>query len=212
MNQAAALDVMLTLRESTMEKHKLAERHPLQHAMATGKLPRAQYAAMTAQMMIVHRELFAALNRSRGVPPIAAVLRDYHDHEPSCRRDIEHFGVDASLVVASASTSRFIAEIKDAESSSPLALLGALYVLEGATNGGKYIARVVKLAYRLDAGKGAESLEPYAEAQPQRWEEFKQSMRGVAFGEGEIAHLVAMACRTFDAVAEIGDDVLNGRV
>lgn len=211
MNQAAVVDVMLTLREGTMEKHKQAERHPLQHALATGKLPRENYARLTSQLMFVHRELFAALTRSRAVPAIAAVHREHQNHEPRCRRDIEHLGMDASAVQAGPATSRFIEEIKDAQARSPLALLGALYVLEGATNGGKYIARVVKLAYRLDAGKGAESLEPYAEAQPERWEEFKQSMRGVAFEAAEIDRLVAMARRTFDAGSEIGDDVLAGR-
>ena len=71
MSQAAAVDVMQALRDRTMEKHKLAERHPLQHALAIGKLPPEQYAALTAQLMIVHRELFAALNRSRAVPAIS---------------------------------------------------------------------------------------------------------------------------------------------
>lgn len=212
MSQAAAVDVMQTLRDRTMEKHKLAERHPLQHALAIGKLPPEQYAALTAQLMIVHRELFAALNRSRAVPAIAAVLRDYHDHEPRCRRDIEHFGVDASAVAAGIATAKMVDDIKFAEASSALDLLGALYVLEGATNGGKFIAKMVRRAYRLEGIAGTESLDPYGQAQPERWEEFKRSMRGVAFGEVEIERLVAMACRTFDAVAEIGDDVLNGRV
>lgn len=211
MSQAASLDVMQTLRDRTMEKHKLAERHPLQHALAIGKLPRGQYAALTAQLMIVHRELFAALNRSRAVPAIAAVLRDDHDHEPRCRRDVEHFGVDPSAAATSVATARIVDDIKIAEASSALDLLGALYVLEGATNGGKFMAKMVRRAYQLESLAGTESLDPYGQAQPERWEEFKRSMRGVAFGEGEIERLVAMACRTFDAVAEIGDDVLNGR-
>ena len=36
-------------------------------------------------------------------------------------------------------------------------------------------------------------------------------MRGVAFEGAQIDRLVAMARRTFDAVSEIGDDVLAGR-
>ncbi|MFO0833729.1 MAG: biliverdin-producing heme oxygenase [Phycisphaerales bacterium] len=211
MGQAAAVDVMQTLRDRTWEKHRLAERHPLQHALAIGKLPRGQYAALTAQLMIVHRELFAALNRSRAVPAIAVVLRDYHDHEPRCRRDIEHLGVDPSAVAASVATARFVDDLKSAEARSSLDLLGALYVLEGATNGGKFIAKMVRRAYQLEGLAGTESLDPYGQAQPERWEEFKQSMRGVAFEEVEIERLVVMARRTFDAVAEIGDDVLSGR-
>lgn len=212
MSQTAVVDVMQTLRDRTMEKHKLAERHPLQHALAIGKLPREQYAALTAQLMIVHRELFAALNRSRAVPAIAAVLRDYHNHEPRCRRDIEHFGVHLSAVAASIATTRVVNDIKSSETASPMDLLGALYVLEGATNGGKFIAKMVRRAYQLDGVAGTESLDPYGQAQPERWDEFKRSMRGVAFEEAEVERLVTMACRTFDAVAEIGDDVLNGRV
>ena len=36
-------------------------------------------------------------------------------------------------------------------------------------------------------------------------------MRGVAFDDADIERMVVMACRTFDAVAGIGDDVLRGR-
>lgn len=211
MSQTAAVDVMQTLRDRTWEKHRLAERHPLQHALATGKLPREQYALLTAQLMLVHRELFAALKRCVGCAAIAAVLREHQNHEPRCRRDIEHFGLDASRTSPSESNAMFLREIGQAEATAPTCLLGALYVLEGATNGGKFIARMVRRAYQLEGVAGTESLDPYGEAQPARWDDFKQSMRGVAFDDADVERMVAMACRTFDVVAGIGDDVLNGR-
>ena len=211
MSQTAAVDVMQTLRDRTWEKHRLAERHPLQHALATGKLPREQYALLTAQLMIVHRELFAALKRCVGCAAISAVLRDHHDHEPRCRRDIEHFGLDATRVSPCESSARFLREIGEIEAHSDVSLLGALYVLEGATNGGKFIAKMVRRAYQLEGVAGTESLDPYGEAQPACWDEFKQSMRVVAFNDADIERMVAMACQTFDVVAGIGDDVLSGR-
>lgn len=211
MSQFAAADVMQTFRERTWEKHKQAERHPFQHALATGKLPREQYAALTAQLMIVHRELFRALRQNGGNEAISAVVRDYHDHAPRCRRDAEHFGIDAANVRACAATAKFIEELAAASANEPVSLLGALYVLEGATNGGKFIAKIVRRAYTLDGVAGTESLDPYGEAQASRWEEFKQSMRGAAFEDGDVERMVAMANRTFDVVAEIGDEVLAPR-
>lgn len=211
MSHAAVVDVMQTLRDRTWEKHRLAERHPIQHALATGRLPQEQYALLTAQLMIVHRELFAALKRCVGFAAIAAVLREHQDHAPRCRRDIEHFGVDASRISPSESNAKFLREVGGAEAGSAVSLLGALYVLEGATNGGKFIAKMVRRAYQLQGVAGTESLDPYGEAQADRWDEFKQSMRGVAFDDADIERMVAMACRTFDAVAEIGDDVLSGK-
>lgn len=210
MSQTAALDVMQTLRDRTWEKHRLAERHPLQHALATGRLPREQYALLTAQLMIVHRELFAALKRCVGCAAISAVLRDHHDHELRCRRDIEHFGLDATRVSPCESSARFLREIGEAEAAAPTCLLGALYVLEGASNGGKFIAKMVRRAYQLEGVAGTESLNPHGEAQPARWDDFKQSMRGATFDDADIERMVTMACRTFDAVAGIGDDVLAG--
>lgn len=211
MSQAAAVDVMQTLRDRTWEKHRLAERHPLQHALATGKLPREQYALLTAQLMIVHRELFAALKRCVGCAAIVAVHRDHQDHAPRCRRDIEHFGLDVARISPCDANAKFLREVGDAEARSPVTLLGALYVLEGATNGGRFIAKIVRRAYRLEGVAGTESLDPYGEAQPARWDEFKLSMRSVSFDDADIERMIAMACRTFDAVSGIGDDVLSGR-
>ena len=211
MSQTAAVDVMQTLRDRTWEKHRLAERNPLQHALATGKLPREQFALLTAQLMIVHRELFAALKRCVGCAAIAAVLRDHQDHEPRCRRDIEHFGLDATRIRPSEPNAKFLREVGEVEAGSAVSLLGTLYVLEGATNGGKFIAKMVRRAYQLEGAVGTESLDPYGDTQPARWDEFKQSMRGVAFDDADIERMVAMACLTFDAVAGIGDDVLGGK-
>lgn len=211
MSQVAASDVMQTLRDRTWEKHKQAERHPFQHALATGRLPRELYALMAAQLMIVHRELFRALQRNRGIGAISAVVRDDHDHAPRCRRDAEHFGIDAASVRACAATAKFIEELEAASDNAPVSLLGALYVLEGATNGGKFIAKMVRRAYALQGVAGTESLDPYGEEQASRWEEFKQSMRGVAFEDGCVERMVAMANRTFDVVAEIGHEVLAAR-
>lgn len=211
MSIAATTDVMQTLRDRTMDRHKAAEQHPFQHALATGKLPSVSYAAYTAQLMLVHRGLYVALTRCASFPELAAVVRDHHEHAPRCERDVRHFGLVPEDAVPTSGTASFLAAIEQTEASEPLALLGALYVLEGSTNGGKFIARMVRRAYRLDGVVGTESLDPYGDSQPQRWEEFKQSMRGVGFSQPQVESMVAMACRTFDAVAEIGGDVLRAQ-
>ena len=73
-------------------------------------------------------------------------------------------------------------------SEQPMALLGILYVLEGSTNGSKFIARKVRPAYELPAtGEGSAYLDPYGDVQPARWQEFKAAMDALNLPAADVA-------------------------
>lgn len=108
------------------------------------------------------------------VPPEwESLLRD-HQRGFLLRKDLRHFGVAAlpdalplrefaSLLSAAAETA----------SPSEAAFLGALYVVEGSTLGGQYIARHVEAALGLVRGEGDAYFLGHGERTGERWREIK---------------------------------------
>jgi len=102
-----------------------------------------------------------------------------------------------------------IAWIDTLARQEPLALLGVLYVLEGSTNGSKFIARKVRPAYELPAsGEGSAYLDPYGDLQPARWQEFKAAMDALDLPADEVGPIVMAAQQTFDSIRELGAELL----
>lgn len=92
----------------------------------------------------------------------------------------------------------------------PLALLGILYVLEGSTNGSKFIARRLRPAYELPAtGEGAGYLDPFGDMQPARWRAFKAAMDARRLPAAEVGHLTLAAHQTFGSIRELGSELLE---
>jgi heme oxygenase len=83
-------------------------------------------------------------------------------------------------------------------------------LLEGSTNGGRFLARVLRTAWQLD-GRGLDALDPYGEDQPARWAEFKRDMDALQLPPEDADGVVAAAVATFTAIAEISDRVAGIR-
>lgn len=200
---------MLTLCNHTAEHHRRAEAHPFQQQLVRGLLPRPLYLRWLAQMLHIHAALEAHLDRLVQRHPRLVTSFDASRRKvPALRSDLAFLGGDAAeppLPAARALIERF--DRLDAEHS--LAFLGAFYVLEGSTNGSKYIARKIRPAYELPAtGEGSRYLDPYGDEQPARWQAFKDAMGGVEFTAAEVEELVAVARSTFDAVHDLGGELL----
>lgn len=206
----ASPTVMEQLRDSTAENHKQAEAHPLQHALATGTLPRDRFIAQHAQLYLVHTALEAALMRhAASVPAIAQVVKLYQISGPYLATDLRHFGIDPATIKPTPATSAIIASIERLASTDPIALLGMQYVLEGSKNGAKFLSRVVMKAYSLAPGQGSLYMDPYGPRQRELWQQFKTDMNALAFTDAQTAAMIDAAKLMFDAIAAIGTDVLN---
>ncbi|MFI5209709.1 MAG: biliverdin-producing heme oxygenase [Gemmatimonadales bacterium] len=196
---------MLTLRNETAEQHRLAEQQEFQQQMVRGSLPQADYIRWLGQMLHLHvalEEELEDLVRSR--PTLAGLFEEDRRKVPALRRDLAHFGSPAEEPPLAA-TSALIEEIRHLAAVRPLALLGLYYVLEGSTNGSRYIARKVRPAYGLAPGQdGAAYLEPYGDDQPARWAAFKAEMDRLTFSTEELRELVAAARMTFDGIRLMG--------
>lgn len=209
MNTADGAGTMLTLRESTAEHHRRAEQHPFQQQMVRGTLPRAMYVRWLGQMLQLHSALEAHLDRLVARhPQLKSVFNDERRKASALRADLAFFGGAADQAPLPAARA-FLNELDRLAAHQPLALLGVLYVLEGSTNGSKYIARRVRPAYQLPAtGEGSAYLDPYGDLQPVRWQEWKAAVDALVLPAADVHLLTLAAQQTFDAVRQLGAELL----
>jgi heme oxygenase len=200
--------VMRQLTAATAEQHRATKLHPLQRDLALGLLSRSTYVAWLGQLFFVHRALEWHLGRLRAaVPPLSSVVRDHYFHTPALASDLACFGVGLQRLTPLASTSVLIELIDGLAVRAPLALIGLAYVLEEGKNGGRQIAKRARLAYRLPAGHGVAYLDPYGEAQRQRWLDFRVDMEAVLFEPEEIAVIADAARLMYRSLIAVMDEI-----
>lgn len=201
--------VMRRLVAATAEPQRVLKLHPISRDLAAGLLPRATYVAWLGQLFFVHRALEWHLGRLRVVvPPLASVVRDHYFHTPAIASDLACFGVGLQRLTPLASTSVLVELIDGLAVRAPLALLGLAYVLEDGKNGGRQIAKRARLAYRLRPGDGVAYLDPYGEAQRQRWLDFRVDMEATGFEPDEIAVIADAAKLMFQSLTSILDEIV----
>ncbi|MEQ8850624.1 MAG: biliverdin-producing heme oxygenase [Phycisphaerales bacterium] len=200
-------DVMSRLRDATRPHHDRAEHHPFQRALAKGQLPLAQYVGWLGQMRHVHERLEAHLDDLAAArPEVRDVLGDDASKLSRIDADLACLGAGPTASIPPLpETANVLRRLDESVGADPLRALGMHYVLEGATNGGHYIAMNVAPAYGFEDGRGVAYLDPYGERQREVWSDFKRRMGGVAFSEDEVDRLVHAAAWMFDAIATVSD-------
>jgi len=83
-----------------------------------------------------------------------------------------------------------------------------LYVLEGSTNGGKFLARVLERSLQIEDRAGLSYMDPYGDRQPEMWAEFKRLADLVELAPDQLNAVTEAARETFRAIAAISDTVL----
>jgi heme oxygenase len=163
------------------------------------------------QMLCVHETLehrLAQLVASRA--ELAPVFDERRRKVPHILGDLAFFNVKPGCRPPLPATGRLSTHINAVSTTDPLALLGPYYVLEGSSNGAKFIARSIRRSFGLSGAEGGCSfLDPYGDRQPERWQRFRRSMNRVAFTDSEVDTLVAAAGATFDGIGAIGDDLMG---
>jgi heme oxygenase len=201
--------VMRQLAHATTDQQRTLKLHPFQRELALGLLPRGTYVAWLSQLFFIHRALEWHLGRLRSmVPPLASVVRDHYFHTPALASDLACFGMGLQRLTPLASTSVLVETIDGLAVRAPLALIGMAYVLEEGKNGGRQIAKRARLAYRLPPGHGVAYLDPYGEAQRQRWLDFRIDMEAVGFEPEETAVIADAARLTLQSLTTIMDEIL----
>lgn len=192
------------LKAETNDHHRRAEGSPFQRSMVKGTLPIGGYTGWLEQMRLVYRALEAELTVATAGDRYAALLGSRWRRTPELLADLAHFGRPTEPMPVPA-TSAFIAQLERWGREKSAALIGVLYVLEGSTNGSRYIARNLRKAYGLDAA-GLGYLDPYGEAQASEWAQFKVAL-DIAIAPSDLPTVTAGAIATFEAVTAIGEEL-----
>jgi len=200
-------DLLARLKRDTQDLHDAAESHPFQRTLAKGHLPRDVYTQHVALMARLHERLECALDLAiERDPSVAQVATASRRHARLVRDDAAALGASPEIAFSDAVRTWGEALERSIE-ASPRCALGALYVLEGATNGGRYIAVNVRRAYGFEPGAGDRALNPYADAQGEAWAAFKADMGAMTFSEDEADAIVAQARATFRVVERMGEEL-----
>jgi heme oxygenase len=190
--------MMAVLKRGTRRLHTEAERWvPLVGAGATQGAYRAYLAAMHAYCA----QLEPALARVRGLD---AVLPDWRRRRKVMLlvRDLEqlaaraHRGAtDDCAMPTTPSPSLAPRTVADA--------LGALYVVEGATLGGRIIARHLASSLGITAERAGSFLHAYGDDVGPMWKTFGVALDRFAVARDDRAAVLAAARRTFGAVTRL---------
>ena len=186
------------LRDATRPEHEATEGTvPLMHA----ELTRQEYVAVLQRFydVILAWETVAA---SEAPPEYRDLVRQRGRGE-SLRTDLEFFGA-AFPGEAPRSLKQQMFELigkkdRGAEEWSSR-FLGLMYVVEGSTLGGQYIASHVESALHLQPGQGDQFFRGYGTATVPKWREFQQVLIGIP--ESQSDQTIAAAKGMFRVFAQ----------
>ena len=139
-----------SLKAQTRDWHNLAAGHPFERRLLAGQATRDDYARYLGQLLHVHLAVEQPLRDRQSEKPIfSAVLHGYHFRVAALLADLRALDQPPAHHPprpALPATGLLCGRITDLAAQMPVALLGTLYVLEGSTNGGRYLAPGVRKA------------------------------------------------------------------
>lgn len=197
------------LRRETSAHHRRAEQSEFQKSLISGRADRDAYIGWLGQMLLVYQALETALTPNSADPdgPIRSATWHRSEH---LRADLASLGVAPESVTPLPPTTEFIANLGRWAAEGRALLIGPLYVLEGSSNGGTYIAKSLGRALELGASGATRFLDPYGADQAARWQDFRTDISATV-DERRSEGVVATAQATFDAITKIGQAILDSR-
>ena len=182
------------LKADTRALHDEAEAHPAMCALVAPDLSRAVYREHLASLLRFHAALEPALAACPGlgdwVPDLAARRKT-----DALKADLRSLGASEHEIEETASPT-----VPPLPVEGPADGLGALYVTEGATLGGRILARHLASSLGVDASTGAAHFLSYGEERGPMWQRYRAAVD--AFGETNPAQadrVVGAAKATFAA-------------
>jgi len=201
--------VMTRLKRETWDLHSRAENREFQKRMVRGDIDRGEYSAWLGQMYLIHSTLDGFLRARLGADPAFAAVGADQLQGARLRRDLEAIGADPDAIEPLPATRALRGLIGKAAVEDPLRLLGHHYVLEGSTNGNRFIAAKLREVLRFQDGRGFEYLDPYGDEQRERWASFKEAMSALSWSPEQVDRLVAAARETFEAIGQLSLELLG---
>lgn len=201
--------IMDRLKSGTAELHRQAESRPLQRQLGAGTLARPVFAAYLGQLLFVHDQLERCLDDQvarETHPAFAIAWHSLARHSDNLREDLVASGLDPDAVMPLKATTSLLEQLNEWSEQGNLALIGALYVLEGSMNGNRFISKALQKVWGIDAESGLSYLDPYGDEQRTTWSAFRSRVNAVKFDESESQAIIDGADRMFKAIGEISDE------
>lgn len=148
------------LRQGTHAAHVALNHHPMLSGIIHPGYPLSRYQALLAAYLPLYSGLEEAIEGFIGKHPGG------FDYAPRRKRhllesDLQFFGHSAAPSPTPIPLIQSQAE-----------LIGVLYVIEGSTLGGDFIARLITRHLGIDASRGCEFFNAYGTKTQERWQEF----------------------------------------
>lgn len=198
------------LRRATMAEHREAETRSFVSRLLAGRVPPAGFAALTAQYLVIYRELEAAAERMRTDPVAAPFADPALSRVATLEADLAHLcgpGWQAAVVPLEA-TRRYARRLSERCHTSPVHFIAHHYVRYlGDLSGGQLVGRKVAETY----GLGHEGVTFYTFDQiedPKRYKAaYRERLDALPFAEEDLAALVAEAQFAFGLNAAVFHDL-----
>lgn len=191
--------VMDELRAAVQPHHERMQALPYFAALEAGAASLQAYISHLRAMAIIQGALEQACHRATD-PAVVAVWRMNMGKHALLEADLRFFAPrQVDLMPEVAGHAMDVAElIHRLSDTQPLALLGFVYVLEGASLGARHVSPQVARCFNLHTGDGLAYLNAYGEETRARWAAFGQRMNDAVRGEAGMATVRAAAVTCFE--------------
>ena len=156
------IELRTQLRDATAPLHKQLDQQPLLVALLGNDLPLADYQQLLGIYYSLYHQLEAAIKTYLSLQPIDF---DYQPRykTPLLLSDLSYWQIQPEPLRC---------QIMLPDLNSLGALLGLLYVLEGSTLGGQFIAQHLQLTYGYTRSTGSDFYSAYGEQTQSHWQSF----------------------------------------
>ena len=181
------IELRSRLREATAPLHSQLNQQPLLVALLGKELPLADYQQLLGSYYSLYHQLEAAIKLYITQQPIDF---DYQPRykTPLLLNDLKYWHIKPEPLAC---------QIVVPDLNSLGALLGLLYVLEGSTLGGQFIAQHLKLTYGYTRSTGSDFYSAYGEQTTTHWQSFISYLNSFSDQPDLAAIAIDTACLSF---------------
>lgn len=199
------------LKRRTAAAHHAAEHHALQQSVVRGAISPGGYAPYASRLWHLHRALESSVDRAcRAEGRLGKVMVERYRRAARFPEDLAALGLEVQPIEAvhSIALCSMTEWFETHARAKPIALLGVLYVLEGSTNGGMVIARVLRRAWNLQGEDSLRSIDPHGAHTREHWQAFRSSLDSLSLTFDERELVVSASEWTFELITEFMNESL----
>jgi heme oxygenase (biliverdin-IX-beta and delta-forming) len=182
--------ILKNIKARTTNSHLRVEQSKLMQPLGNGTLSAENYGLILRKFYGFFNPLEKAIS---GVEGITEVLPDFPQRRKSSLllQDLKALREQGQV----SSGLPFCPSLPEVSTLSQA--MGCLYVMEGSTLGGRFIARQVQESLGLDPETGGAFFHGYGAATGRRWKGFQEALRAYSENTGNEAAIIEAAEETF---------------